>query len=357
MNKIIQKYIEDGDMTSLKKSINSITYEELGTMIKNVLLLENTNNRFIEARNYICIKGFKDLVDKILVLSSDEKINKEKEPFKVRTNEITKFVDNLDFNVFKQIVKHIGTIPENIGHDSTEEKLYSKASDIVLARCFRELGLRSKALDERGNSADVIAESISGHGYSLVADAKCFRMSRTAKNQKDFKINALSEWRGSENDYAILVSPYYQYPQKKSQIYADALNKEVCLLSWEHIYILLKYELKETEESPIENIWKISQSIARDKTLAYSSRENCFLDKVNKLLAKKLSMSTNQLEEELNLFKKFISVRADDEIQYWENEIAEIKNYSKEKAIDELLKAKKLTEKISAIKKYLKTLE
>lgn len=357
MHNVIQKYINDGDKTSLKETINCLSYVELGLIIKDTISFPETNNRFIEARNYICIKGFKDLVNKILVLSSDKEINKEKEPFKFRTNEITKFIDELDLEVFKQIVKHIGTIPENISHDSTEEKLYSKASDIVLSRCFRELGLRSKALDERGNSADVIAESISGYGYSLVADAKCFRMSRTAKNQKDFKINALSEWRGSENDYAVLVSPYYQYPTKKSQIYSDALNKEVCLLSWEHMYIFLKYGLKETEESPIENIWKTSQFIARDKTLAYSSRENCFLHKINKLLAKKLSIPEKQFEEELDLFKKFISARGDDEIQYWENEIAEIKSYSKEKAIDELLKAKKLTEKISAIKKYLKTLE
>ena len=345
MNKIIQVYIENGDFTNFKKSINSLSQKELGLIIKEIDSLKETNERFLKARNFICIKGFKDLINKILTLSSDEEINKEKEPFKARSKEITKFVNELDFEVFKQIVKHIGTIPENIEHDSTEEKLYSKASDIVLARCFKELGLRSKALDERGNSADVLAESIYD-GYSLVADAKCFRMSRTAKNQKDFKINALSEWRGSENEYAVLVSPYYQYPAKKSQIYADALNKEVCLLSWEHMYVFLKYGLKETDESTLENIWKISQTIARDKKLAYLSRENCFLSKVNKLLAKKLCISEEQLESELNLFKKFISARADDEIQYWENEITEIKNYSKEKAINELLKAKKLNELI-----------
>lgn len=126
-------------------------------------------------------------------------------------------------------LQQIGIIPEFIAYDSTGEKLFSKASDITLARAFRELGLKSSALHERADSADVIAES-EIYGYTLVADAKAFRLSRTAKNQKDFKIPALSAWRRN-NDYAVLCSPYFQYPTKASQIYAQALTNNVCLFS------------------------------------------------------------------------------------------------------------------------------
>ena len=98
---------------------------------------------------------------------------------------------------FLETLKQIGTIPESIAHDSTKEKLFSKASDAVLARAFKEIGLKSIVLRERGDSADVLAESRI-HGYTLVADAKSFRMSRTAINQKDFKVAALSGWRRDE---------------------------------------------------------------------------------------------------------------------------------------------------------------
>ena len=108
---------------------------------------------------------------------------------------------NFDKN-FINTLRQIGTIPESITHDSTEEKLFSKASDIVLSRAFRELGLKSVVLKERGDSADVLAES-KIFSYTFVADAKSFRLSRTAKNQKDFKISALSSWR-KDNDYAVL---------------------------------------------------------------------------------------------------------------------------------------------------------
>ena len=123
-----------------------------------------------------------------------------------------------------------------------EEKIFLKLSDIVLSKAFRYIGFNSCVLKERGNSADVYAES-KKHKYSLVIDAKSFRMSRTAKNQKDFKISALSKWRGNE-DYSVLCSPYFQYPINRSQIYSQSLEHNVCLLSWEHLIFLIENKRK-----------------------------------------------------------------------------------------------------------------
>ena len=81
------------------------------------------------------------------------------------------------------LITEIGIIPESIEHDSKEEKLYSKASDIILAKCFHELGLKAIVLQERNNSADIEARSIY-HNYSLVGDAKSFRLSRTCEKSK-----------------------------------------------------------------------------------------------------------------------------------------------------------------------------
>ncbi|MDR0220388.1 MAG: HindIII family type II restriction endonuclease [Lachnospiraceae bacterium] len=150
------------------------------------------------------------------------------------------FISSVPMVGFMDILAQIGTIPESIDHDSTEEKIFAKVSDAVLARAFRELGLKSKVLSERADSADVIAES-SIYGYTLVADAKAFRMSRTAKNQKDFKVAALSGWR-EEAEYAVLCSPYFQYPSTQSQIYKQALEHNICLLSWEHLIFCCKIE-------------------------------------------------------------------------------------------------------------------
>ncbi|MDD6567325.1 MAG: HindIII family type II restriction endonuclease [Eubacteriales bacterium] len=280
----------------------------------------------------------------------------ENENFKYATEIVREYIDDMQENDFLQIVKQIGTIPECIEHDSSSEKLYSKTSDIVLARCFRILGLASRALDERGDSADIIAESQAGYNYSLVADAKCFRLSRTAKNQKDFKVSNLSDWRGSENEYAVLVSPYFQYPQSASQIYSKALEHNVCLLSWEHIAILIENNIKENDKISLESLWNASQMIARDKSLSFSNAKQCFLPKMNNYVAKKIGCSDVDFENMLNDYKKIIISRGNNEIFFWKSKIEEIKKYTKEQAIEELIKSMKLQEKIDVISKYIKKL-
>lgn len=128
-----------------------------------------------------------------------------------------------------------GVIPEYYGHDSSAEKLYSKYTDVLLALSFRRLGLKSVVLRERADAADVEAVI---DGYSLVADAKAFRLSRTAKNQKDFKVQAMDGWKRGK-PFALVVCPSYQLPAKSSQIYQQAIAREVCIFTYSHLACLV----------------------------------------------------------------------------------------------------------------------
>lgn len=124
-----------------------------------------------------------------------------------------------------------GAIPEQYGRDSSEEKLYSKYTDAVVSESFAAMGLRSIVVNTRSDSPDIRARAAD---YSLAADAKAFRLSRTAKNQKDFKVQAMDSWRG-ELDYTVLVCPIYQWPSRTNQVYQQAIARNVCLLSYAHI--------------------------------------------------------------------------------------------------------------------------
>lgn len=282
---------------------------------------------------------FQKLLEKICALADSD--------FVSASTELEKYID--ECSGFVDVLKQIGTIPESIEHDSTQEKLFSKASDAALSRAFRELGLKSTVLSERGDSADVQAESIY-HGYTLVADAKAFRLSRTAKNQKDFKVTALSGWR-KDNDYAVLCSPYFQYPVSKSQIYAQAVDNNVCLVSWEHIIFLIEHNIKESEKVNLAALWNVSGEYARRCVVA--EKKNCFVSAVNGTV---LSISQKS-EDDFNVFLKkccnTLSIRADEETAYWKKEIIKIAAYTKEQAIIELIKAKKINDKIAQIEKYI----
>lgn len=130
-----------------------------------------------------------------------------------------------------------GAIPEQYGHDTSEEKLYSKYTDALLAVAFRSIGLTSLVLTERADAADV---EVVGRDYSFVADAKAFRLSRTAKNQKDFKVQAMDGWKRGK-PYAVVVCPLYQLPSRSSQIYQQAITRNVCLLSYSHLSVLVTF--------------------------------------------------------------------------------------------------------------------
>lgn len=267
--------------------------------------------------------------------------------FDIASVAITEYVDKCDD--FIDILTQIGTIPESIEHDSTQEKLFSKASDAVLARAFREIGLKATILRERGDSADVQAASFY-HGYTLVADAKAFRLSRTAKNQKDFKVTALSGWR-KDADYAVLCSPFFQYPTNRSQIYAQAVDNNVCLLSWEHILFLVENGIKESSSLDLSALWNISATYAEHCVVA--EKKKCFMPTINQCVLDINQKSLDEFEFFLKQCHRTLSERASAEVDFWKKEIIKISSYTKEQAISELIKAKKIDEKIAQIEKYI----
>lgn len=288
---------------------------------------------------------FNDFIQNLIAFS-------EENDFLQASQKIEHYILNINKQDFIEVLKQIGVIPESIPHDSTEEKLFSKASDAILSRAFRELGLCSNVLSERADSADVIAKS-HYHNYQLVADAKAFRMSRTAKNQKDFKVTALSAWR-KDLDYAVLTAPYFQYPSKQSQIYAQALSENVCLFSWEHILFLIENDVKEDNNINLSELWSFSQQYS-NKCIV-SEMKKCFIPKFDEKLLNLISKSKNNLDTYLSKYIYLLRKRGEIEKSYWLSKEESIRNYSRGEAISELLISYKIENKIIQINKYIGSL-
>lgn len=158
-----------------------------------------------------------------------------------------------------------GSIPESYAHDSSEEKLYSKYTDCILSLSFNAIGLTSLVLAERADAADV---EVVGNNYSFVADAKAFRLSRTAKNQKDFKVAAMHGWKyGKPN--AMVVCPIYQLPRASSQIYQSATISDVCIFTYSHLSLLLCFSQiagNEKTQKLIHRIFKVIPALHPSKS-------------------------------------------------------------------------------------------
>lgn len=273
--------------------------------------------------------------------------------FQNATNSLEEIVYKLNVDDLILLIKQIGVIPERIGHDSKEEKLYSKLSEILLSKCFMELGLKAKTIVTRSDSADVVAQSVY-HNYSIVADAKSFRLSRTAKNQKDFKVESLSHWRG-DNDYAVLCCPYFQYPKKKSAIYKQSLESNVSLLSWEFFAYLLENNQKETISNNLDFLWKFP--IVRSNNTVFNQADENYFNQQNAFLDEYLCMDKDSFFRYLLKAKKVSIARCSDELTYWNDEKTKIEQYSKEEAIRCLIEAKKINQKIETISSFRMELE
>lgn len=126
------------------------------------------------------------------------------------------------------------------------------------------------------------------------------------------------------------------------------------MFSWEYFSVLLKNNLVESEAKNISTLWNQSALIGIDTSI--SNKDNCFLTIQNKGICDFVHISEAAFNKYLDSFKLLIIKRGETEIEYWKNKIEEIKGYSREKAIDELLTSLKLNAKITAISKFTESL-
>lgn len=245
-----------------------------------------------------------------------------------RVNEFTK--DQL-----KEALLECGVIPEMFEHNSSEEKLWAKYCDILLSLSFNEIGLKARVLRARGNSADVFAD---GKTYTLVSDGKAFRLSRTAKNQKDFKISALNDWR-KKDTYACLVAPLPQYPSTSSQIYSQAVNYNVTLLSYTHLLFLVEYATGRV----LEDLWKIASG------LQSNGEAQTYWNKLDQIVIDLCGQPKSELERIKQLEIAKIRELGQEGITYWREKIVSYQSLTKDQAINQLIKSEKIESKIKTI--------
>lgn len=248
----------------------------------------------------------------------------------------------------KQLRENIiecGVLPEMFGHDSSEEKLWAKYSDIILALSLSYLGIPSEVLRARGNSADVFGKT---KAYSIVGDAKTFRLSRTAKNQKDFKIKALDDWRKHDN-YAVLVCPLTQYPSRKSQIYEQAIDRNVTLLSYTHLAFLLHLHKGQN----LKPLWEIGNALKQSLKKNEYQDSKLYWEAIDETVCSILKKKKADLKKyKLSEIKKTQEI-GNEGIAYWKNKIKEYHKLSKKEAVKKLIKAEKIEAKIEIIEKAI----
>ena len=235
-----------------------------------------------------------------------------------------------------------GNIPEAYSHDSSEEKLYSKYTDSLLCFAYKEMGLKSVVLTERADVADVDAFA---KEYSFVADAKAFRLSRTAKNQKDFKVQAMDGWKHGK-PYAMVVCPIYQLPTRSSQIYQQASTRNVCIFTYSHLSLLVNYSI---EEGNGNAEWLLHEIFKTIPALNPSKNAVDYWLAINKTILGYSNIIEDLWKTEKEAATESTEIAKEEGLTYLASEREKIMRMSHEEALKELIKMSKIDSKIKII--------
>ena len=236
-----------------------------------------------------------------------------------------------------------GAIPERYGHDTSEEKLYSKYTDVLIHEAYTAVGFTSLVLKERADVADV--ECVCP-GYSFVADAKAFRLSRTAKNQKDFKVQAMDNWKHGK-PYAMVVCPVYQLPSRTSQIYQQAATRSVCIATYTHLSVLVRYAVRFNQAMALDLVHELFRTV---EAMNPSKDASSYWQAVNRTFIGFDSAINDMWREEKIASDESINISKEEALTFLASERERIMKLSREEAITEVLKWRKLENRIQAVR-------
>lgn len=275
-----------------------------------------------------------------------EEIQKLSGNFDNDTDKLEKKLEaEIDKKGISSLIDHLrlcGNIPESYGRDTSEEKLYSKYTDTLLSLAYSAIGLKSLVLKERADAADVEAFA---KDYSFVADAKAFRLSRTAKNQKDFKVQAMHGWKRGK-PYAMVVCPIYQLPTSSSQIYQQATTQNVCVFTYSHLALLLAYSEKEGQAEAQQLLKKIFETV---KALNPSKNATDYWLAINKTILFFSKAVEPLWSIEKGVATESIAISKEEALTFLAQEREKIMRMSHKEALKELIKVHKIESRIKTI--------
>lgn len=139
-----------------------------------------------------------------------------------------------------------------------------------------------------------------------------------------------------------------QYPTSKSQIYEQAIKRNVTLLSYTHLHFLLDFY----KGKSLKKLWETGNRLALLDESEHGKFQ-FYWDEIDKTICEIVGQSDGKLKEYKILEIEKTKQIGNEGITFWENKIAEFKKLSKAEAIRLLIKSEKIEAKIKTIEKAI----
>ncbi len=155
----------------------------------------------------------------------------------------------------------------------------------------------------------------------------------------------MDDWKHGKL-YAMVVCPVYQLPTRASQIYQQAGARSVCIITYTHLAVFVRYAKASSTTKSMELVHEVFKTVesmnpSKDAHIYWQAVNRKSLDFDGKIAA--------IWKEEKQASVESIQISRDEALGFLASERERIMRFTKEQAIKEVLKASNLDNKIWAI--------
>ena len=153
-------------------------------------------------------------------------------------------------------------------------------------------------------------------------------------------------WRGGL-DYAVLVCPIYQLPTRVSQIYQQAVARNVCIVSYSHLAVLVALAARRGAERAEMSLQEILKTVP---TLHPSKTAGDYWTGINKSLVAALHRDGDLWTAEKMASLESLETVKQESLQYLQAERDRLLGLSRQEALAALIRASRLDSRAAQIR-------
>jgi type II restriction enzyme len=154
-------------------------------------------------------------------------------------------------------------------------------------------------------------------------------------------------WRNGL-DYAVVVCPIYQLPSRTSQIYQQAIARNVCILSYSHLAALVGLAKRRAPSAAMQGLGSVLKSVA----LMHPSKSAAdYWLGINRALVAALKADAGLWTAEKTASLAALGVAKDEALTYLRAERNRLLGLSHKQALEELIRAAGLDSRIAQVER------
>ena len=252
-----------------------------------------------------CVDVLKDFTDKSI--SDYQKNNKELNHEQI-ANEFMELFSICSEEELCNILACTGFIPDLYPADSSEETLFSKLVEALVAVWAIKMGFKSILIKEKSSYEDI---NIIIDNNVIVCDAKSFRLGRSqaAPNPKDFlKLEDIRKWlkRHKKGLGGLVTYPNTHDWKRGGDTYLYCTTKDcpTLMLSYIHLAVLLHFK-KHYKTSDLVSLWDYQRLFPHriEKKIPGGNRVP-YWNTIHNEMVSIMGIELSELENKLSYYEK-----------------------------------------------------